>query len=840
MLGLKTTFQRLLVATTLTSSGVLYAQGDIASREAAKRAAASQSAYALLEKGDASYETNDFIAAVATYRTALSELPKSGVKTAELRATTVKRFSQAAVEQARVFSKLGDYAAANDLLDEVEALNDGIGAAKAKEMREQIQDPIRNNPALTNEHSVKVDQVRQLLHEAHGFLDLGRLDRAEMTYEDILRIDPYNKAARRGMERVIWYKSDYASAAADDTRAAMLKDVVAQWENQAHQKVVEVPLIDETGGFTDVDASSPLAKIRSIQIPFLDLADVSLEEALDYLRSVSVDNDPNVIENAPKGISFITQLGSEDHPLVQEIRKARVNLQLQNIPLEQALKFICDATRTTYRIDEFAVVVLPLGATDTTLVRREFRVPPDFLSRSAVGGEGGGNDDPFADPDAGGSSLLKKRYTAEEKLKSLGVNFPDGASAHFNANTSTLVVRNTVTNLDLVRQYVDLAASQEPAAVIIRTTILEVQDNNQSEITYDTIINNIQAGGSLFVSGGTAGNGSSLADMLNGNPVTSGNRSGQEVFTDNSLDSVLGRQAITTPTTRFTTAPTISALAGASSTSLIVPPTGGASENRAPGALSLQAVVDQNLHQILLRGVDQKGGIDIMTRPEVIARSGENAIIKSVRDILYPDEYEPPELPNSVGGGGAINLLTGEVFGSDTAVPITPATPTSFLPDEIGISLEVMPTISADRQFVEVAVNPKIRELLGFVNFGTPITGTAGSVVNNLAGNGNAQQLQTSSAQTNNVITENAILKPLIRNLETKTTVTIQDGHTIVIGGLLSENIETFNDGTPILENLPYFGRFFKSHGMRTIKKNILILVQVEIVDPAGTTIRNR
>lgn len=840
MRGLNYLSRRLLIATLLSSSGLLSAQGDLASREVAKRAAASQRAHALLEKGDASYEANDYNSAVTVYRSALSELPKGGDEIAELRAATIQRFSQAAVERARAFTKMGDYAAANDLLDEVEAVNDSLDAAAAQEMRKKIEDPIRTNPALTKEHSANVDQVRQLLYEAHGFLDLGQFDRAQMTYEDVLRIDPYNKAARRGTERVLWYKTDYATAAYDETRAAMLKDVAAQWESQSYRTIPDVPVIDETIDGRMIAVSAPLVKLRSIQIPFLDLSDVSLEEALDYLRSVSVENDNTALGDSPKGLSFLTQLGSEDHPLVKEIRSARINLQLQNIPLEQALKFICEATKTTYRVDEFAVVIRPAGATDNTLVRREFRVSPDFLSRSALGGEAAGNDDPFADPDEGGGSLLARRFTAKEKLKSMGITFPEGSNAYFNSSSSTLVVRNTVENLDLVRQYVDLIAQEEPVAVIVRTTILEVQQTNQAEMAYDMILNTIQAGGSLYAGGGTVGNGSSLSDMLNGTPVTSGNRSGTEVLTDNSLDSVLTRQPFTSSSTRFTYAPSVSGLAGASSSQLIVPPTGAAAENRAPGALSLQAVIDNNLHQMILRGVDQKKGVDLKTQPEVITRSGENAVIKSVREILFPDEYEPPELPNSVGGGGLIDLNTGQVEDSNTTVPITPATPTSFLPDEIGITLEVMPTISSDRRYVDVSIHPQIRELLGFVNFGTPITGAGGTVVSNLAANGNSQQLQTSSSQTNNVVTENAILKPLIRNIEQKSTVTIADGHTIVIGGLMSENIETFNDGTPILKDLPYFGRFFKSHGMRTIKKNLLIMVQVEIVDPSGKPIRNR
>lgn len=846
--GLKNFSRRLLVATALASTGtfstisVLNAQGELASAEAAKRAAASESAHELLKQGDVAYQKNDFNTAVDHYRGAISALPVQAGQVAVLRVAAVQRFSQAAVEQARILSQTGDYASANDLLDEVEEVGSPLDILAAEQQRAKIKDPIRTNPALTKEHSAIVDQVRRLLYEADGFMDLGQFDRAEMTFENVLQIDSYNKAARRGIARANWHRSDYAAASYDDTRAEMLKDVDAQWESRAFMEVPDTPVINETFGNAGV-ISVPLVKLRTIQVPLLDLADASLEESIDYLRSLSVQYDKNTLKGSPKGIDILLQLGSEDHPIVQEIRKIRVNLQLSNVPLEHALKTVCEATRTTYRVDEYAIVIRPIGVTDSTLIRREFRVPPDFLSRDAINA-GQNSDDPFAEPgDSLSGNLLKKRFTAQEKLKSMGVNFPEGASAQYNSNNSSLIVRNTVTNLDLVNQYVSILNNDEPVAVIVRTTILEVEDTNQTEMAYDTILNTINVGSSLYLNGGSAGSGSPLSDMINGNPVTSGNRSGGEVFFPNSLDAVLQRDAIGSSATRFTTSPTISALAGASQESLLIPPTGAAEGNRAPGVLSLQAVIDQNLHQMLLRGVDQKKGVDLMTQPEVITRSGQNAVIKSVRELLYPDEYEPPELPNSVGGGGSVTIINGvisEITTSAATVPITPATPTSFLPTDIGVILEVVPTVSSDRKFVEVSLRPRIRELLGFINFGTPITGSGGSIANNLAGAGNAQELSTSSNITRNVLTENAILKPLIRNVEANTTVTVADGHTIVIGGLLSEDIKTFNDGTPVLKDLPYFGRFFESHGMRTIKKNLIIMVQVELVDPSGNKIRNR
>ena len=48
---------------------------------------------------------------------------------------------------------------------------------------------------------------------------------------------------------------------------------------------------------------------------------------------------------------------------------------------------------------------------------------------------------------------------------------------------------------------------------------------------------------------------------------------------------------------------------------------------------------------MIMRGLAQKKGADIMTAPSVLARSGEKATIEVIREFIYPTEYEPPELP---------------------------------------------------------------------------------------------------------------------------------------------------------------------------------------------------
>ena len=154
--------RRFIAASIFASGGLLSAQELLVDREVSERAQASQSSNALLQQGDVAYRDGDFKTSVAKYGEALGRLPRQASETRDLRASVVERFSQAAVQQARVLSRTGDYAAANDLLDQVDEEDVDPGNPEAAEMRSKIDDPAQTNLALTKEHSANIDRVRGL------------------------------------------------------------------------------------------------------------------------------------------------------------------------------------------------------------------------------------------------------------------------------------------------------------------------------------------------------------------------------------------------------------------------------------------------------------------------------------------------------------------------------------------------------------------------------------------------------------------------------------------------------------------------------------------------------
>jgi general secretion pathway protein D len=784
--------------------------GGLASSELSRRSVALDEAQELLRKGDEAYNAGRYGQAVEAYSGARELIPNAPI-TAELRAAATERYAQASVEHARILSREGDVAAAKAVVDKVLVESVAPNNPGAVAFRAQLDDPIRTNPALTAAHAKDIDAVRRLLYTAEGAYDLGKYDEANAKFSEVLRIDPTNTAARRGMERVENAKSGHQKAAYDQTRAEMLSQVESQWE-------LQVPTLDLEASLPDPGADSSVATLVSVRnkldriiIPKVNLDQTTLDEALDFLRIRAGENDTLELDPTRKGVNFAVNLGSADSLAAQKIKAARITLQLSNVPLSQVLKYICDVTQTAYTTDDFSVIITPTGASSPVLVSRTYRVPPDFISSMSSGAGAAPAEDPFATAPAGGG-LLAKRLGAQEALVQQGVSFPEGASATYTPATNTLLVVNTEVNQDYVSQIIETITKTEPVMVSVKVTMIKVEQTTLKEIGFDWFLENATFGKDLFGSGGTVGNGKTSPDLPGPdgvtklNPVTAGNRSGDSAISGNSIDNLISNQS------------------------------SRQSSNPAPGILGLAGNFPDGNVQMLMRGLDQKKGVDIMAQPTTITRSGQSSSINIVREFIYPTEYEPPELPNSVGFDGNQNfqnitidqlgnIITNEGGGgSGGTTPVTPATPTAFETRDVGITLEVLPVVDANKQYITVTLKPVFSDFDGFVNYGSPINST----VNGPFG------VQTVE------VTKNAILMPIFSKNAIETTIDVADGGTVAVGGLVQETIQNVNDKTPILGSIPIIGRLFESDAKQPVSKMVIFLVNVELMDPTGHRYRNR
>lgn len=145
--------------------------------------------------------------------------------------------------------------------------------------------------------------------------------------------------------------------------------------------------------------------------------------------------------------------------------------------------------------------------------------------------------------------------------------------------------------------------------------------------------------------------------------------------------------------------------------------------------------------------------------------------------------------------------------GTSAIIPVTQ-------PIETGPILDVVPYVLSDGYTINLALIPSLTDFNGY---------DTAPVIPGLSGVGNVVQLPT--------ILPNFTVRQVV------TTVNVWDNQTVVIGGLISSQVQSTKDKVPIIGDVPMFGRLFQSASKTTIKKNLMIFVTATIVDPAGNRV---
>ena len=762
----------------------------IAEREIARRAARIEDARQAMEKGDELFAKGEYEAALAQYRAAkdtLDQLPNAPF-IQDWRDLANLKFADCAVVVAREKAKIGDYASARKLLDEAQLAVPGHKGAIA--FGRNLDDPDRWPPALTPQHVENVAKVEKGLLQANSSMELGNYDNALTEYEDVLRIDPYNNAARRGMEQVEQKRAQYFDTARDHQRSRMLNMVNEAWE---HKPPVRGLAIDPvmTGGTEPTVYLT--RKMQELIFPQVQFSGASIEEAVEFLRVKSRDIDVAETDPAKKGVNIILKAG--DAPIT-----ASISLDLKDVPMVEALRYVTELAGMKYKVEPFAVLIVPVSDISDQQYTRIYKVPPDFLSMggSDAAAPAPASADPFAANAGGGAAAsgLIQRKSALDILKAQGIPFPEGASAVFNQVTSQLIVKNTQPNLDLVEAFVDSIRGQGPKQIYITSKFVEVSQKNTDELGFDWLLGAwggevVGGGGSDGNSGLTTGTGIndvgypvSISDMIAAgtlSPVSRGLRTGAKAITGNAIDATIANG--------------ISGQQGAT---------------EAPGVFSVAGVLTDPQFGVVIRALAQRKGVDLMSAPSVTTKGGQRATIEVIREFIYPTEFDPPQVPTNVGGGGVGGGLGG---GAVTSIPVTPTTPTAFEMRPVGVRMEVDPTVGADGYTIDLNLLPEVTEFDGFINYGSPIM---------------------SNGQ---VLTENIINQPVFSTRKVTTAVTVWDGQTVVLGGLIREDVQDVEDKIPLLGDLPWVGRLFKSTAEDHFKRNLMIFVTAKLIDPAGQPI---
>ena len=841
----------------------------IEQREIVRRQQALPEGEAALARGKVALQTKNYALAHDEFRVALTYLPDA-VVSARTHDAALDGFCVSGVKLAEQMIAEGKYGEAEGTLTEILDARYNPDCAEAHDLLAKLRTPGYINRTNGPKFLAKVEEVKQLLTEAEGYYSSGRYDLAFKKYEQVLALDPYNTAARRGEERLDNEKYHYGEQAYNETRARSMWQVEKGWEEPVRQYGTTVGPVADAFQKDAAGTARITQKLNSIIIPRIEFRDASIREAIDFLRQQATANDPAT--DGRKGVDIVLRLtpmgqvapppmpvtaaapapvsaiaspapasgttGPEAAapalmatpvpapPVVAPAvvaapaispTDARITITLNQIPLGEALRYIASQAGLKVKVEPYAVSIIPITEQSADLITKEYRVPPGFITTSVNAGTSALNA-PAKTAGAGGSSgtgtakdtvestgghQLVNREGAREFLEGQGVPFPQGASANFLPQSSRLIVRNTEDNLELVDALVEQANVSGPKQVEIESKFVEITQNNLKELGFDWLLGQFNIGNHrVFGGGGTSGTSPAVnpqdfpfvapgGTTIGQFPVTGGNRSGNLAISANAIDALLF-------------------------------PTMGAT-SVAPGIFGLAGVFTDPQFQLVIRALNQKKGVDLLSAPRVTTKSGQRAVIEIVREFRYPTQFQPPQIPQTFAERSTFatgtTIGTGASAGSG-AFPVTPTTPTAFETRNTGVTLEVEPVVGPDGVTIDLNLVPQVVEFEGFVNYGSPIQTTS----TNFLG-------QTSTV----ILTPNIINQPIFSARKVTTSVSVWDGQTVVLGGLMREDVQKVEDRTPIVGDIPIVGRLFRTNTDQHIKRNLVIFVTARLVTPGGT-----
>ena len=298
------TLASFVIFCSILLSGTAFAQNadNIADREVQRRQSAIPAGEAALARGKSAMRSRNYTVAYQEFKTAVAYLPDAVVSgRAHDEAAEGVCKSGTVLAEARIAQ--GDYAGAEAILNEILTRYDP-NCRKAQEVLAQLRQPGYFNRSVDAGFINKVEEVKRLLAEADGFYQSGQYDKAMKRYDQVLTLDPYNTAARRGQERIDNTKYQYGEEAYNETRARHLWKVEEAWQQPVRKYGAVGPAADNKGRGGEGRGTAQMTnKMNSIIIPHIEFRDTSIREAIDFLREQAAENDPS-----GQGVNIVLRL----------------------------------------------------------------------------------------------------------------------------------------------------------------------------------------------------------------------------------------------------------------------------------------------------------------------------------------------------------------------------------------------------------------------------------------------------------------------------------------------------------------------------------------------------
>ena len=680
-------------------------------------------------------------------------------------------------------------------------------------------------------------EIQVLMFEGRTYYRKGEYQKALNTFAEVTKRDPYNPLARRYMsscnEKLLRIEEDNVDLTAlqriQDVEKSML--ILTEKQKDRDEAVSNAGI----STVTDEKMNRVIKELSFIDEPMVNVLETIREEA---------------------NLNLVMQPAAAN-----SIQSVTLTLTLTDISVADALDMICKLRKLNYSVDGESITITTQDS--ARIISRTFRLSRGLDSIEVLNKE----------------SLRTPTDKAKELLRRIGVTEVKDASVVYDARTNQLIVRNTAENLALIEKFLK-NFDKTPSQVEIEARFVTVSNDDMNELVfrhflthnyrwnrkdkygdkyyleapnkeremtsglryirsfmdddaYDPV-NSAYRMPSTVDTGSDYGDYMSVAHLRPNQPAygaatisdiqsmyssleqSTGTaneykrkaqasyqamqnfyRQNQSILDNSSAPNrsfyveQLGnlRSNYTSNAQKYVDA--LGSIAGSQADISNAKVQDTAINDGLGKVFDISGVLGPAQYRSVIYALANQEGVETIFAPKVTVVSGNRAELKEVIRVRYNKTIEEAE-DQDVDVGDAQSVIY------DYAV-----TPKDWETREYGTKLVVTPSVQTDERTIELEVNPEVSDLLGFRRF---------------------------VSSRNNVY---ELPQFFVQNL--KTTVLVNDGDTLVMGGLMKNDLIRTKDRTPILADLPWIGRFWRGESEVAKKSNLLIFINAKLVDPSGT-----
>ncbi len=213
--------------------------------------------------------------------------------------------------------------------------------------------------------------------------------------------------------------------------------------------------------------------------------------------------------------------------------------------------------------------------------------------------------------------------------------------------------------------------------------------------------------------------------------------------------------------------------------------------------LTFQGILTGTQYSAVLHALAQDKRTKTLSAPRVTTLNNQTAAIKVVTEFVYASRYEASVKKEDCNGDGKFDGTCSSGLKETRFVQV----PQDFQTKDLGILLRVTPSVGQDLNTITLALKPEVSEKKTDDSFGGEVS----------------------------------LPRFTTRNLET--TVVIENGHTVVLGGLMKDTTTKTKTQVPVLGSMPIIGSLFRKEDHSVERSNLLIFVTAQLVNPTGASL---